>query len=53
MEAVFLLFFGQWYASRYISLGVQLSFSIMVALILGLWLAILVGSWWWDRKRRA
>jgi hypothetical protein len=53
MEAVFLLFFGQWYASRYISLGVQLSFGVMVALILGFWLVILVGGWWWDRKRRA
>jgi hypothetical protein len=53
MEAVFLLFFGQWYASRYISLGMQLSFGVMVALILGLWFAILVGGWWRDRKRRA
>jgi hypothetical protein len=53
MEFVFLFFFGQWYASRYISLGMQLPFGIMVALIMGLWLAIFVGGWWWDRKRRA
>ena len=53
MEAVFLLFFGQWYASRYISLGVQLSFGVMIALILGLWFAIFVGGWWQDRKHRA
>jgi hypothetical protein len=53
MEAVFLLFFGQWYASRYISLGMQLPFGIMIALILGLWLAILVGGWWWDTNRHA
>ena len=53
MEAIFLLFFGQWYANRYYSFGVQLPFGIMVALILGLWFAILAGGWWWDRKRRA
>ncbi|MBI5354497.1 MAG: hypothetical protein HZB50_17795 [Chloroflexi bacterium] len=42
MELVFLIFFGQWYASRYFSIGVQLPFTRMVAIILGLWAVILV-----------
>ena len=52
MELVFLLFFGQWYASRYYHFGGQLPFGQMVAIILGLWVLILCGGWWLDRKRR-
>ncbi|RPJ28810.1 MAG: hypothetical protein EHM33_03170 [Chloroflexi bacterium] len=52
MEAVFLLFFTQWYASRYVYLGAQLPFAVMVALILGLW-GIILGVGWWRSKSRA
>jgi len=42
MELVFLIFFGQWYASRYFAIGTQLPFTYMVGIILGLWAVILV-----------
>jgi peptidoglycan/LPS O-acetylase OafA/YrhL len=50
-EAVFLLVFTQWYASRYFYVGGQLPFAMMIALIIGLWGVILVGGWWLDRRR--
>jgi hypothetical protein len=50
MEAVFLLFFTQWYASRYFHWGGQLPFATMVALILGLWALILGTGLWRDRR---
>jgi hypothetical protein len=50
MEAVFLLVFTQWYASRYYHWGGQLPFAVMVALILGVWGLILGLGWWQDRK---
>ena len=52
MEAVFLLFFTQWYASRYFYLGGQLPFGVMVAVILGLWGAILGIGLWRDQRSR-
>jgi hypothetical protein len=51
MELVFLLFFTQWYASRYIYLGAQLPFTAMVAMIVGFWGLILGVGWWRDRQR--
>lgn len=50
MEAVFLLIFTQWYASRYFYLGGQLPFGLMVAIIVGLWAMILVTGLWRDRR---
>ncbi|HLO16987.1 MAG TPA: hypothetical protein VK206_19285, partial [Anaerolineales bacterium] len=50
MEVVFLLFFTQWYASRYFHWGGQLPFAVMVALILGFW-GIILGVGWWRDKR--
>jgi hypothetical protein len=52
MEVVFLLLFGQWYASRYFHLGGQLGFLSMVAIILVLWVAILAFGIWRDRTTR-
>lgn len=49
-EIVFLLVFTQWYASRYIKLGGQIPFAVMIALIAGLW-AVIVGIGWWRDKR--
>ncbi|HET9909235.1 MAG TPA: hypothetical protein VFQ23_21480, partial [Anaerolineales bacterium] len=49
MEGVFLLIFTQWYASRYYHIGGQLPFSVMVALIIGLWGLIIAVGWWQDR----
>ncbi len=51
MELVFLIVFGQWYASRYYYLGRQLPFAQMMAVILGLWALIFVWGLWRDRKR--
>lgn len=50
-EVVFILIFTQWYASRYFYVGGQLPFAVMIALIVGLWGAILVGGWWLDKRR--
>ena len=50
-EVVFVLVFAQWYASRYFYVGGQLPFAVMVALIAGLWGAILGGGWWLDKMR--
>jgi hypothetical protein len=52
MELVFTFIFTLWYGSRYYHWPGQLPFPIMVALILGLWMAIL-GAGWWLSKRRA
>ena len=50
-EVVFLVVFTQWYVNRYFYLGVKLDFPVMVALIVGLWVAIIGLGWWRDRKR--
>ena len=50
-EVAFLLVFTQWYVNRYLHLGVKLDFPVMVALIVGLWAAILGVGLWRDRKR--
>src|SRR5260221_1210866 len=51
-EAAFLLVFTQWYVSRYYYFGGQFPFVLMIALIFGLWVAI-VGLGWWQDQRRA
>jgi len=50
-EVAFVLVFTQWYASRYIKLGGQLPFAVMVGLIVALWGIILGVGWWLDKKR--
>jgi hypothetical protein len=50
-EVAFLVVFIQWYLNRYLHLGVKLGFPVMVALIVGLWAAIIGLGWWRDRKR--
>jgi hypothetical protein len=50
MEALFVLVFTQWYASRYYHWGGQLPFPLMIALILALWGIILGIGWWQDGK---
>jgi len=50
MEGLFLLVFTQWYASRYYHWGGQLSFPVMIAVILGFWGLVLGIGWWRDRK---
>ena len=50
-EFFFILIFTQWYASRYFYVGGQLPFAVMIALIVGLWGAILGGGWWLEKKR--
>jgi hypothetical protein len=51
-EAVFLLVFSQWYASRYFYWGGRLDFEVMIALIVVLW-GIIVGLGWRLDKMRA
>jgi len=50
-EVAFLVVFIQWYVNRYLYLGVRLDFPVMVALIVGLWVAIISMGLWRDRKR--
>lgn len=49
VEAVFLVFFTQWYLSRYLKWGGRMPFFTMVGLIAGINGAILIGGWLWDR----
>lgn len=53
MEAIFLLFFGQWYVNRYFNIGGQLPFGLMVALILAAWALVIGWGIWRDRRVRA
>ncbi len=50
-EAVFLLVFTQWYASRYFHWGGQLPFAAMIGLIAAAW-GLIVGLGLWLDKRR-
>ncbi len=51
-EAIFLIFFTQWYISRYYRLGPQLPFGLMILLIVLLAVGVFVGDWWWKRRSR-
>lgn len=51
MEVVFVIVFGQWYVNRYLQIGVQLPFAVMVGLILGAWMLVLAWGVWRDRFR--
>ena len=50
-EVIFLLFFTQWYLSRYLRLWRKLPFWEMVILIVVLCALVFGGSWLWDRSR--
>ena len=50
-EVVFLLVFTQWYASRYFGWGARLPFALMVGLIFGIWVLIIGGGMWLDKRR--
>lgn len=50
IEGIFLLFFTQWYFSRYFPVIPRLELWAMVGIILLLSLAVLVGGLLWDRK---
>lgn len=52
VEGIFLLFFSEWYVSRYTQLIPRLPFGVMVAVIVILTLAVIVGGWVSDRFRR-
>jgi hypothetical protein len=52
MEFVLVAVFMQWYASRYLHIGLQLPFAAMVMLILGLWVVIAGWGVWRDRAHR-
>ncbi|MHB8777214.1 MAG: hypothetical protein ACYC6R_05560 [Anaerolineales bacterium] len=51
MEIVFVVVFGQWYANRYLHIGMQLPFAYMLAIIFGLWAGIFVWGIWRDKKQ--
>lgn len=52
MEGVFLLFFGQWYISRYWTAMGRLPFFTMAALIVVCWGVIVAGGLAWDAWRK-
>jgi len=51
VEGIFLVFFTQWYISRYTGLFPRIPFVIMVALIIGLNGVVMLGGWLLDRRR--
>ena len=51
LEIIFLVFFTQWYASRYYHLGGQIPFGWMVAIIFAFAVFILGGGGWLDRRK--
>jgi hypothetical protein len=53
VEAVFVILFTEWYASRYFTNLPHLDIFTMIALTLFFSAAILLGGWLWDRWRRA
>lgn len=53
MEIVFVVIFGQWYANRYLHIGLQIPFAQMVTLILGIWFFIIAFGLWRDGRRSA
>ncbi len=50
VEALAVLIFLQWYASRYYHLGGQIPFFLMIGLIVLVAVLILGGGWLWDRR---
>jgi hypothetical protein len=52
MEIIFLIVFAQWYANRYLHIGIQLPFGGMVGFILGAWALIMGWGIWRDRRTR-
>ncbi len=53
MEVIFVLVFAQWYANRYLKIGVEISFAQMVVLIVALWGLIVSLGIWLDTKKRS
>ena len=52
VEGVFLVLFGYWYFSRYMDLKLQvINIFVVFAAIAIIGLVILIGSWFWDRRR--
>lgn len=51
VECVFLAFFTYWYVGRYYRLWVWMPFWSMVLWIVGLSGLLLVGGWFWDRRK--
>ena len=51
VEGIFLVFFGQWYASRYTGAFGKLPFNTMVILIISLSALVVLGGWWLDRRK--
>jgi len=52
IEGIFLLFFTQWYISRYYPLFPRLELGAMVVVIILLSLGVVVGGWLSDRRRK-
>jgi hypothetical protein len=53
VEGIFLVFFGEWYASRYLGTFGKLPFGTMVLCILVLSGLVMAGGWWLDRRKQA
>jgi hypothetical protein len=52
VEGIFLVFFGEWYASRYLGSFGKLPFGWMVLCIAFLSAVVIVGGWWVDRRKQ-
>jgi hypothetical protein len=52
VEAIFVLSFAEWYATRYVLTFAHLDIVVMVILNLAAAAVILMGGWWMDRRRQ-
>ena len=48
MELVLVAVFAQWYANRYLHVGLQLPFALMVVIVFGVWVLIFIFGMWRD-----
>ncbi len=53
VEGIFLVFFGEWYASRYFGTFGKLPFETMALCIIILSGLVMGGGWWLDRRKQA
>lgn len=52
IEVIFLTLFSYWYASRYFGALPQMSFGVLVSLVVGLSVVVVLWGWWMDRRKK-
>ena len=52
VEAIILIVFTQWYASRYLGIGFNLSITNILILAIGLSVLVVAGDWVWEKMSK-